>query len=286
MKYSREYEKQADLLGAQIMARAGYDPRDLAQMFETIEKQGGGSAPEWLSDHPNPGNRTQYINAEAAQLTIGPKPDQGEFSQAKNRFSSLPAALSTADVEKAAAANAGGGTEGEPDTRSVGKVGSPVPAPSNQYRTERGGQYFQVNVPSNWTTLSSNNEIKFVPQNAYGPVNGGQTVMTHGVEIGMARTTSQDLPTATKALIEGLLRGNPDMRAGEQKSSRLSNRAAILTPLQGNSALGGAEIVNVYSTLLQDGNLLYFVTVVPERDRDAYQQAFDRVYRSIRFNAQ
>ena len=29
MKYSREYEKQADLLGAQIMARAGYDPRDL-----------------------------------------------------------------------------------------------------------------------------------------------------------------------------------------------------------------------------------------------------------------
>ena len=39
MKYSREYEKQADLLGAQIMARAGYDPRDLARMFETIEAQ-------------------------------------------------------------------------------------------------------------------------------------------------------------------------------------------------------------------------------------------------------
>ena len=30
LKYSREYEKQADLLGSQIMARAGYDPRDLA----------------------------------------------------------------------------------------------------------------------------------------------------------------------------------------------------------------------------------------------------------------
>ena len=37
MKYSRDYEKQADLLGAQIMARAGFDPRDLARMFETIE---------------------------------------------------------------------------------------------------------------------------------------------------------------------------------------------------------------------------------------------------------
>ncbi|HKG15235.1 MAG TPA: M48 family metalloprotease, partial [Pyrinomonadaceae bacterium] len=50
LKYSRTYEKQADLLGAQIMARAGYDPRDLANMFRTIAQQGGGSGgPEWLS---------------------------------------------------------------------------------------------------------------------------------------------------------------------------------------------------------------------------------------------
>src|SRR4029453_18832838 len=34
LRYSREFEKQADLLGSQIMARAGYDPRDLARMFE------------------------------------------------------------------------------------------------------------------------------------------------------------------------------------------------------------------------------------------------------------
>src|SRR6188472_3930519 len=56
LKYSREYEKQADLLGAQIMARAGYDPRDLGRMFETIAKQGNGAPPQWLSSHPNPGN--------------------------------------------------------------------------------------------------------------------------------------------------------------------------------------------------------------------------------------
>ena len=37
LRYSRDYEKQADLLGTQIMARAGYDPRALAHMFETIE---------------------------------------------------------------------------------------------------------------------------------------------------------------------------------------------------------------------------------------------------------
>jgi predicted Zn-dependent protease len=66
LKYSREYETQADILGAQIMASAGYDPRDLANMFRTIEQQSGGSRnPEWLSSHPDPGNRYNNINREA-----------------------------------------------------------------------------------------------------------------------------------------------------------------------------------------------------------------------------
>src|SRR5690349_11367452 len=78
LRYSREFEKQADLLGVQIMARAGYDPRSLAHMFETINRQAaesGGGAPQWLSSHPDPGNRTQYINKEAETLRIGPAPD-------------------------------------------------------------------------------------------------------------------------------------------------------------------------------------------------------------------
>ena len=41
LRYGREYEKQADLEGAQIMARAGYDPRDMANMFKTIEQTAG-----------------------------------------------------------------------------------------------------------------------------------------------------------------------------------------------------------------------------------------------------
>ena len=41
-KYSREYETQADILGAQILARAGYNPAEMANMFKTIEAEGGG----------------------------------------------------------------------------------------------------------------------------------------------------------------------------------------------------------------------------------------------------
>ncbi len=65
LKYGREYETQADILGAQIMARAGYDPRQMANMFKTIEAQGGRGGPEWMSSHPNPGNRYNTINREA-----------------------------------------------------------------------------------------------------------------------------------------------------------------------------------------------------------------------------
>jgi predicted Zn-dependent protease len=103
LRYSRDYEKQADLLGTQIMARAGYDPRALARMFETIEresKSSGGSGPQWMSSHPNPGNRTQYITKEAASLTVARAADQREFEPVKAAFASLPPAKSMRDLPR------------------------------------------------------------------------------------------------------------------------------------------------------------------------------------------
>ena len=111
MKYSREYEKQADLVGAQIMARAGYDPRDLAQMFETIQKQGGGGGREWLSSHPNPGNRTQYINAgsrAAAHRRRGRATQGFQQVQVAARVSCGPA-RTMAEIERSGGSGGSGG---------------------------------------------------------------------------------------------------------------------------------------------------------------------------------
>src|SRR5580765_4539905 len=84
LRFGREYEKQADIEGAQIMARAGYDPRDMANMFKTIEKQAGSGGPEWLSDHPNPGNRYEYITKEAQALRVeNPNRDTQAFNSVK-----------------------------------------------------------------------------------------------------------------------------------------------------------------------------------------------------------
>ena len=279
LRYSRDFEKQADLLGSQIMARAGYDPRALAHMFETIEKEskssGGGGTPQWMSSHPNPGNRTQYITKEAESLTIGPRADESQFGPIKTAFASLPPAKSMAEVEKA-------GAGGETTPQSVGTPGQPVPAPSSQYQGVSGGKVFQAAVPENWTSLRASTAIKAVPENGYGQLNG-QTVFSHGVEFGVAKAESRDLRQATNAWLKAVAQGNPELRVdGQQQSLQLSQRAALGTPLVNPSPLGGQERIDVYTTFLADGTLFYYLTVVPEKDAQRFRQTFDRIADSIR----
>jgi len=280
LRYSRDFEKQADLLGAQIMARAGYDPRALARMFETIERQSedeGGGGPQWLSSHPNPGNRTQYINKEADALQIARRADDHDFPAIKARFASLPPAKSMGDLAKAGAGGESGEAEG-----SVGTPGEPVPRPSAQFHEIRGGGVFTASVPSNWTTLSSKTSIKAVPENGYGPMNG-TTVFTHGAEFGVAQANSRDLAAATDTFLRAVSQSNPELRSdGAQQNTRISQRSAIVTPLSNPSALGGRERVVIYTTFLSDGTLFYFLTVAPEREAGVYQEAFRRIADSIR----
>jgi Zn-dependent protease with chaperone function len=279
LRYSRDFEKQADLLGAQIMARAGYDPRALARMFETIEREtktSGGSGPQWMSSHPNPGNRTQYITKEAEMLTLAAAADDSEFQPIKTTFASMPPAKSMADLAKG---NAGSGGEA---AHSVGTPGQPVPRPSSQYQEISGGKVFQAAVPSNWTSLLFKTAIKVVPQNGYGQLNG-QTVFSHGVEFGITKAGSRDLQEATNTWLKAVAQNNPQLRlAGSQQPVRISQRSGLATPLVNPSPLGGQERIGVYTTFLADGTLFYYLTIVPEKEADAFQETFRRVGESIR----
>jgi Zn-dependent protease with chaperone function len=279
LRYSRDFEKQADLLGVQIMARAGYDPRALGRMFETIERQAkssGGGGPEWMSSHPNPGNRTQYINKEADLLTIASPADVSQFEPIKAALAALPPAMTMADLAK------GKRQPGGEAAASVGTPGQPVPKPSAQYRNLKGGGLFQASVPTDWTSLESKAAIRAVPLNGYGNLNG-QTVFTHGIEFGVSKAASRDLRDATNAWLQAVAKDNPQVRpASPQQSTRISGRSAISTPLVNPSPLGGQELINVQTTFLADGNLFYYLTVVPENDAQNFQNAFQRVAESIR----
>src|SRR5688572_32485010 len=153
LKYSREYEREADLLGAQMMARAGYDPREMARMFQTIEKQGGGGGPEFLSDHPNPGNRVQAINREAEMLQVQGRATSGELPAIHARLNQMQQAPTTEQVARAR--QQGGQVPGE-SRRPVGTSGrnAPVEAPSADWQTYQPGDFLRISVPANWEQRS------------------------------------------------------------------------------------------------------------------------------------
>src|SRR5262245_16442421 len=290
LRYSRDFEKQADILGAQIMARAGYDPRDLAHMFETIAREtqsSGGGTPQWLSSHPDPGNRTVYINKEASLLTVAAPADASQFAPIKTAFASLPRAQSMGELARSQGGRGGqsGGQGGDPRglaSHAVGTPGQPMPRPSTQYRDISGGKVFQASVPSNWTPLASKSSIKVVPENGYGELNG-QTVFSCGIEFGIAKSESRDLREATNAWLNAVAQSNPELKlAGQQQAMKISQRSALGTPLINPSPLGGQEHIGVYTTFLADGSLFYYITIVPENDAAAFQETFRRVGESIK----
>jgi beta-barrel assembly-enhancing protease len=276
MRYGREYEKQADLEGARIMAAAGYDPREMANMFKTIEKQGGSSGPEWLSDHPNPGNRSEYITKEAAALQVqNPVRSTAGFDRVRSHLKSLPAAPTTEEATKAARGNS---------TRT-GTLSREVERPSTRYTEYKEGNVFRIAVPSNWHELQGSNAVTFAPSGAYGQFNN-QSVFTHGVEVGIARSSLRDLQQATDDFIQALAKGNPRMsRPSPYRSITLDGRRAIQTSIGNvNDATRENESIQLITTQMRDGNLFYAVAVAPRDEVAAYEQAFQRTLGSIRIS--
>ena len=281
LRFSREYEKQADILGTHIMARAGYDPREMANVFKTIEQEGGPGGPQWLSDHPNPGNRYQYINEEAAMLRVqNPVQDARGFQDVQSHLRSLPPAMSTEEAAKRAKAGNSGGdvpTGGRPTPATVGR-------PSSRYQAYSEGDIFRVSVPDNWRELGGSNAVTFAPEGAYGTVSG-RSVFTHGVQMGVARNEEHDLRTATDELIRSLAQSNPRLQSpGNYDRGTIDGRPGLHTTLSNVSDVtGGEERIAVYTTLLPDGTLFYVLGVAPREDFGSYDPAFRKVVSSVQF---
>lgn len=77
---SRTAEREADRIGIELAAKAGYDPRAAATLWRKMgQLEEGGRPPQFLSTHPAPANREQFLNALAPQMMVfyqrpGPRP--------------------------------------------------------------------------------------------------------------------------------------------------------------------------------------------------------------------
>jgi predicted Zn-dependent protease len=284
LKFSREYETEADILGARIMANAGYDPHDLANMFKTIEQQSGGGGGGFLSDHPSPSDRYARINQEAQYLRVNnPIRDSRDFDRVQARLRGMGRASSMEEIARSGNRYPSGETTGNyPNNPPRGRVDYP----STRYQSYSTlGGIVRVSVPSNWRQLSESSSVWFSPEGAYGQYQG-QVVYTHGVNFGMAQTQSRNLQQATQEFLNGLAQGNTNLRqrSGLVRTTVAGRTGLTSTMTNVNEATGQAESITVITSLLRNGQLFYMIAVAPENESASYQTAFRSVLRSLQLS--
>jgi len=94
MKFSRNAENEADRVGAQMMARAGYDPLAMASFFDVLaaeQRRNPGSVEQFFSSHPSPRDRAANIRAQSAHLERGRTTQVGGLSGVQARLDRMPA---------------------------------------------------------------------------------------------------------------------------------------------------------------------------------------------------
>jgi predicted Zn-dependent protease len=275
LKYSRDYERQADLLGAQIMASAGYNPRDMSRMFETIARQGGSRGPEWLSSHPDPGNRSAAINREAEQLQVrGNAGSRAEFQSVKSRLAQMSPAPTAAQVESGQVPR---------NTGTTGTSGrtARVEPPSSEWSTYQAGDALQISVPSNWREIAGNNgSVTYAPDGGYS-----DSAFTHGVQVGVAQIDgSSNLQQATEQLLQAFAQNNPNLRRqGNYARTTISGQQALTATLSNQSEqTGQPEVISLSTVPMDNGGLLFILGVAPQNEARTYQNTFGRIRQSLR----
>jgi len=261
---SREDEAEADALGAHIMSEAGYDPVALARFFEKLEKQGGPGVPEFLSDHPSPGNRVEAVEAEARTMPHRTyTADNRQFEHVKLEIAKLPPPPSFRPNEiGVGAANAAG----------YKKLSTPQ---------------ISVEYPSTWSVHgdSQSNLLVIAPKEGIVTGGNGQPAIGFGAIVSYFFTDPDrsNLSVATGDLIQRLRAEDPGIHdAGAQKSVEEDKQPALLTEFTGDSPFGGAE-TDWLVTVARPEGLFYFIFITPEQNWSETQQVFDHMMQSIRF---
>jgi predicted Zn-dependent protease len=273
LKYSRDAERQADQQGAQILYDAGYDPRQMAVFFETLEKEAGSrGGTEFFSSHPNPGNRQRDV----AQLvpSLGPArtyaSDNSEFERMKARAQGLR------DVQ--------------PPPR--GSSGRTQPgAPSRRFQTF-DAEWFRIGYPDNWQVYGQGSStITLVPPE--GVVQAGENdlpAVAYGALISVFEPYREagrrlTLSAATDQLIRELQRSNPNLRVTNRARTfrHASGQEVLSLAAAGESPVPGETEVNWLVTTFRPEGLWYVVFIAPQSSYSAWEPAFQQMLESLRF---
>lgn len=280
LKNSRQSESEADLLGTDVMYDTGYEPRQMAVFFEKLEKQMGASANslmnQFMSDHPNPGNRAEAVSNEVKTLT--PRTylaDSGEFRQIKTRVAGMKPLTS----EQVAAMQKQGGTPG-----AAAQQSSDV-APSASVKVFNHNEY-QISYPDNWQVFGDeSSNVTIAPRSGVS-----QNAVAYGVMIAsyQPEDSGASLDTATHELLTSLRQSNPDLKQiGHDETIRANGVSGKSVDMIGSSPIKDAqgkaieERDWVVTMPRKDGTLLYLVFISPDKDFGTMRPAFESMLRTL-----
>ena len=267
LKYSRDAERQADLMGTQILYDAGYDAVAMVEFFEKLQAESKGRAVEFFSSHPNPENRITRVQQEIQLLggvRGGARKDSAQFQQVKNMMGSSPAPGRSGSVDR-------NGRTSRPESPSTRLV-------------RFNGREIQFQHPENWRAFGQGSAITLAPDG--GIVNNSLAwgMMVAVFEPEYDWNDSITLQEATNQLLEDLRRSNPNMRSlGRRERIRIGGEPALSMELSNVSPIGGRETDWLVTVLHPDGRLFYFVGVAPQNDYGRYTRAFEDILDTVRF---
>ena len=101
LKFSREFEKDADFLGVQYMYKTGYDPASMVQFFERLQakqKKNKNAIAKAFSSHPMTKNRIKAVQQTIDELL----PEQPEYAVTSSEFSDVKARLAQLNARRKA----------------------------------------------------------------------------------------------------------------------------------------------------------------------------------------
>ena len=289
LKFSRDYEKEADLLGTDLMYDTGYNPQAMADFFKKLEATGGSRGPQFLSDHPNPGNRSEYVAAEVRTL-----PSKGSYRGNSSDWASVKSRaagtktytaqqIQQGQFEKTGVTGPGsngGGVQTVSSTSSnVGGL-----APSGNYQTFEHNAY-RIKYPDNWAVNGKADSNVTIAPNG-GIVDSG---VAYGVILDGFKPQSSDLDSATRELIQGMQQGNPGMKqVGNSEEITVNGVHARSVDLVNSSPIkdsGGQPLKErdwVVALPLKNGDVLDSIFISTDKDYSKLQPGFETMLRSLK----
>jgi hypothetical protein len=273
LKFSRNDESEADALGTRIMNEAGYNPIEMARFFEKLQAESGSHTPQFLSDHPNPGNRVKSVESEVRALpqhSYGTR--VGDFDREKALVAKLPQLRSQPMELRASVA-----------------APSSASRPSGRFKQLRGRE-FAVSYPENWEAFGDNDAatVTIAPRDGLVQGSNGGGAVGYGVIASyfFSESKTRDLEKVTDELIHHLHAANPNMHVTSANPRRVSveEGPGLVTMLAGDSPFQGQTETDMLLTVNRPQGLFYMIFISPQSDFHELQSTFDEMIRSIRFS--